>query len=73
MLFRRCRSVHTFGMRRSITIALLNAQMRVISVQRCRPGSLVLPRRGARHVLEFDEGSNVRPGDRFRPADRGGR
>jgi uncharacterized protein len=68
MLFRRCRSVHTFGMPCPIAIVLLDARMRVISVRRCRPGSLVLPRRRVRHVLECDVGASVGPGDRFRTA-----
>src|SRR5262245_21194800 len=68
MLFRRCRSVHTFGMSASIAIVLLDAQMRVISVHRRGPCSLVLPRLGVRHVLECNVGARVRPGDRFRPA-----
>src|SRR6185503_12883752 len=53
MLFRRCRSVQTFGMRGPITVAFLDRSMRVIEVRRCRPGLIVRSRRsGARHALE---------------------
>src|SRR5262245_59178255 len=73
MLFRRCRSVHTFGMRGPIAVVLLDARMRVVAVLRRRPGSLVLPRRRVRHVLDCDPGTTVRPGDRFSPGGRGTR
>ena len=68
MLFPHCRSVHTFGMSAPIAIVLLDARMRVVSVERRRPRSIVLPRRGVRHVLECEIGATVRAGDRFRPA-----
>ena len=73
MLFLRCRSVHTFGMKEPISVVFLDRQMRVIEVRRCRPGRVVVPRRGARHLLEAAGGSAVRIGDRFRPARRAGR
>jgi uncharacterized protein len=73
MLFRHCRSVHTFGMSAPIAIVLLDDRMRALSVERRRPRSIVLPRRGVRHVLECDIGATVRPGDRFRPAGPAGR
>ncbi len=73
MLFRRCRSVHTFGMQESISIVFLDLQMRVIEVRRCRPGRVVVPRCGARHVLEAAGGSDLRIGDRFSPGRRAGR
>jgi uncharacterized membrane protein (UPF0127 family) len=71
MLFRRCRSVQTFGMGEAISLVFLDRGMRVIAVRRCRPGRLVAGRRRARHVLECDIRSEVRIGDRFRdPAER---
>nr|MBA2599798.1 DUF192 domain-containing protein [Actinomycetota bacterium] len=73
MLFRRCRSVHTFGMEEPVSIVFLDRQMRVIEVRRSLPGRVVIPRRGARHVLEAAGGSTLRIGDGFRPARRTGR
>jgi uncharacterized protein len=65
MLFRRCRSVHTFGMQEPISVVFLDRQMRVIEVRRCLPGRVVVLRRGARHVLEAAGGSDLWIGDRF--------
>ena len=73
MLFRRCRSVHTFGMQEPISVVFLDRHMRVIEVRCCRPGRMVVPRRGARHMLETADRSDLRIGDRFSPARRGGR
>lgn len=71
MLFRRCRSVQTFGMKAAISLVFLDRGMRVIAVHRCRPGRLVAGLRRARHVLECDIRSEVSVGDRFRsPAER---
>ena len=52
MLFERARSVHTVGMRFEIAAVLLDAELGVLEVVRLRPGRILLPRRGARHVLE---------------------
>ncbi|HUF58118.1 MAG TPA: DUF192 domain-containing protein [Actinomycetota bacterium] len=73
MLLPDCRSVHTFGMKEPISVVLLDRQMTVIEVRCCRPGRMIVPRRGARHVLETAGGSDLRIGDRFSPARRGGR
>jgi uncharacterized membrane protein (UPF0127 family) len=73
MLFLECRSVHTFGMKRPISVVFLDRGMRVLAVRRCGPGRLVLSRRRARHVLETGARSELRIGDRFSPADRAGR
>ena len=71
MLFRRCRSVQTFGMKEAISVVFLDRGMRVIGVRGCRPRRLVVGRRRARHVLECDMRSEVSIGDRFRvPARR---
>jgi hypothetical protein len=69
MLFRRCRSVQTFGMKEAISVVFLDGEMRVTGVRRGRPGRLVWARQpSARHVLECDVRSELRIGDRFRPA-----
>jgi uncharacterized membrane protein (UPF0127 family) len=65
MLFRRCRSVQTFGLKEAISVVLLDRDMRVIEVRRCQPGRVVVARRRARHVLECDIRIAVRIGDRF--------
>jgi hypothetical protein len=66
-LFLECaRSIHTFGMRRPISVVLLDGTLAVRSVRRVRPGRLLLPRPKIRHVLEFAEGADLRPGDRLR-------
>lgn len=71
MLFHRCRSVQTFGMRDTIAVAFLDRAMCVIEVRRCRPGVVVRARRrDARHTLECRVASTIRIGDRFRPATR---
>ena len=66
LLLERTRSVHTFGMRFPITVALLDRELVVRSVRPVRPGRLLLPRLGTRHVLECAPGADLRPGDRLR-------
>ncbi len=73
MLFQRCRSVQTFGMKGAISVVFLDRAMEVIAVRRCRPGRLVAAPRRARHILECDIRSELRIGDRFSPATPGGR
>lgn len=73
MLFRRCRSVHTFGMARAISVAFLDHDLRVVRVRRCPPRRLLIGTGGTRHVLECDEATVVKVGDRFRPAGRASR
>lgn len=65
MLFERCRSVHTVGMRFPITVATLDRDWRVRRVSVVRPRRLVLPRPHVRHVLELPVDADVRPGDRM--------
>jgi hypothetical protein len=60
------RSIHTFGMRFPIWAVLLDREFVVRFVRPVRPGRLVLPRPGTRHVLECAEGVDLRPGDRLR-------
>jgi hypothetical protein len=66
-LLLRCRSVHTVGMTSALGVALLDDALQVVWFAAVAPGKIVLPRRGARHVLECDAGSALRPGDRFQP------
>jgi uncharacterized protein len=67
MLFERCRSVHTFGMRFPILVASLDASYRVVARRHMRPRRLLLPRPGVRHVLECREDADARVGDRLDP------
>lgn len=57
LLIKKCRSVHTFGMRFAIDVAHLDTSMRVLRVRTMLPQRLgmVVPR--ARHVLEADAGA----------------
>ena len=71
LLLQRTRSVHTFGMRFPITVALLDRELVVRSVRPVRPGRLLLPRLGTRHVLECAPGADLRPGDRLRTVGEG--
>jgi uncharacterized membrane protein (UPF0127 family) len=66
LLLRRTRSVHTVGMRRTLTVALLDRELRVLAVLRVRPNRVVPPRRGVRHVLELDPGTELVVGEVFR-------
>lgn len=52
-----CRGVHTFGMRFSLDIIVLDSQSRVLAVHwRVRPLRILLPRRGDHSVLEIPSG-----------------
>ena len=74
MLLPRCRSIHTFGMRQTISVAFLDRTMRVIEVRRCRPRRIVNARRSdARHALECAVRWQPRIGDRFSRAVPAGR
>jgi hypothetical protein len=63
MLFPRCRSVHTFGMRFSISVAFVDARWQVLAVRLLPPGRLARPRLRARSVLECPADTDLRPGD----------
>lgn len=69
LLLRRTRSVHTIGMRFTIDVAFLTADLRVIDTTTLPPYRLGLPRRSARAVLEAQGGAFERwrlvPGDRL--------
>ena len=62
LLLRRCRSVHTFGMRFPIDAVLLDARFRVVAVVPMGPRRILLPRPGIRHILEVRRGEGLRPG-----------
>jgi uncharacterized membrane protein (UPF0127 family) len=64
MLFLRCRSVHTFGIRFPVTVATLDREFRVLTVRTLAPRRLLLPKPGVRHVLECAAGTAIEPGDR---------
>ena len=66
VLLERTRSIHTFGMHFPVTVALLDGGLVVRSVRLLRPGRLLLPRPGVRHVLECAEGVDLRADDRLR-------
>jgi len=66
LLLERTRSIHTFGMHFPIAVVLLDQEFVVRSVRPVRPGRLLLPRLGTRHVLECAPGVDLRPGDRLR-------
>ena len=72
MLFYRCRSVHTLGMRFTIDVVSLDEDFTVRGVHRLRPRRLLLPRLRTKHLVECAPGSPIEVGDRFRPeAERG--
>ena len=66
LLLERTRSIHTFGMRLPIAAVQLDRDLIVRSVRTVRPGRLLLPGLGIRHVLECANGVDLRPGDRLR-------
>jgi uncharacterized membrane protein (UPF0127 family) len=68
LLLPRTRSVHTFGMRFPIEVAWLDDEWRVVAVRPVPPGRVALPRRRARHVLEFASGGAPSLGARLRSA-----
>jgi uncharacterized membrane protein (UPF0127 family) len=57
LLLTGCRSIHTIGMRFAIDAVLLDRKFRVLAVVPMRPGRLLLPRLGVRHVLEVAPGA----------------
>jgi len=56
LLLERCRSIHTFGMRFSIDVVLLDRDFRVIDVLTLPPRRLLLPRPRLRHIVEVSRG-----------------
>jgi uncharacterized membrane protein (UPF0127 family) len=66
LLFERCRSVHTFGMRFPIDAVMLDRDLRVVTVRRMRPRRILLPRRRVAHVLECRVDAPLERGDVLR-------
>ncbi|MEX0985007.1 MAG: DUF192 domain-containing protein [Actinomycetota bacterium] len=60
LLLRRCRSVHTFGMRFAIEVVLLDRDMQPFDVISMKPGRVLRPRRRVSHVLEVAAGCGRR-------------
>jgi uncharacterized protein len=69
LLLEHARSIHTFGMRFTITAALIDDGLvqRVLSIP---PNRLLLPRSGVRHILECHVDIDLRRGDHL-DLDRG--
>jgi uncharacterized membrane protein (UPF0127 family) len=70
LLLERTRSVHTFGMRFPITVALLDRHGTVRRVRHLLPRRVLLPRPGIRDVLELHVSVDAQPGDRLMPGAR---
>jgi uncharacterized membrane protein (UPF0127 family) len=62
MILPRTRSVHTFGMRFAVDVALCDKDMVVVGVTTLRPWRMSLPRRGGRSVIEAQAGAFERWG-----------
>jgi uncharacterized membrane protein (UPF0127 family) len=62
MVLPRTRSVHTFGMRFAIDLAVCDGDMVVLGVTRLRPWRMSLPRRRGRSVIEAQAGAFERWG-----------
>jgi uncharacterized protein len=69
MVLPRTRSVHTFGMRFAIDVAVCDKEMVVIGVLRLRPWRITVPRKGGRSVIEAQAGAferwGLRVGDKL--------
>jgi uncharacterized membrane protein (UPF0127 family) len=62
MVLPRTRSVHTFGMKFPVDVAVCDADLVVIAVVRLRPWRMSRPRRGGRSVIEAEAGAFERWG-----------
>jgi len=58
------RAVHTVGMRFSLDVAFLSADLVVVRIVRLPPWRVALPRRGVRSVLQTEAGALERWGVR---------
>jgi uncharacterized protein len=69
MVLPRTRSVHTFGMRFAVDVAVCDKDMVVVGVTTLRPWRMSLPRRRGRSVIEAQAGAfdrwGLRVGDRL--------
>jgi hypothetical protein len=68
MLFLRCRSVHTFGMRLPIAVVTLDASFTMLGRRCMPPRRLLLPRPHVRHLLECGPDFELWLGERLEPA-----
>jgi uncharacterized membrane protein (UPF0127 family) len=66
LLLETTKSVHTFGMDFPIMVALVDHDHLIRRILHVPPNRLLRPRCGVRHVLEYAEGVDLRPGDRLR-------
>jgi uncharacterized membrane protein (UPF0127 family) len=66
LLLEHTRSIHTFGMRFPISVALLDRHRTIRKVRRILPRRILLPRPGIREVLELHDGVDARQGDRLK-------
>ncbi len=62
MILPRTRSVHTFGMRFPVDVAVCDKDMVVLGVTTLRPWRMSLPRRGGRSMVEAQAGAFERWG-----------
>jgi hypothetical protein len=62
MLFPRTRSIHTWFMHFALDVAMLDRDMKVVSVQRVERWRACMPKKGGRSVLEAQAGSFERWG-----------
>jgi uncharacterized protein len=62
MVLPRTRSVHTFGMRFPVDVAVCDKDMVVVGVTTLRPWRMSLPRRGGRSMIEAQAGAFERWG-----------
>jgi uncharacterized membrane protein (UPF0127 family) len=62
MLLPRTRSVHTFGMKFAIDVAVCDKGLTVLMVATLRPYRMTFPRRGGRSVIEAEAGAFERWG-----------
>jgi len=65
LLLERTRSVHTFGMRFPILVALLDRDGVIRTIVSMVPRRVLLPRPGVRYVLEANPGADLRSRDRL--------
>jgi uncharacterized membrane protein (UPF0127 family) len=56
LVLTNARSVHTIGMRTAIDVVVLDRDWRTLQVLFVRPGRVVAPRPGARHMVEVAAG-----------------
>ena len=60
LLIRRCRSVHTFGMRFSIDVVFVDSEWRVLRIVRDMPPRRIACCRGAAAAIEVNAGDGDR-------------